>query len=48
MREVDYGSVWYNSITSRKKRWGDLDPVVRIAILNGWDVEGNRCIMDGK
>ncbi len=31
-----------------KKRYGDLDPAVRIAILNGWDVKGERCIMEDK
>ncbi len=28
-----------------KARWGDLDPIVQTAVLNGWDVEGDTCIM---
>jgi hypothetical protein len=28
------------------KRWGDLSPIVQLAILAGLDVRGDRCIMD--
>jgi hypothetical protein len=27
------------------RRWGDLDPIVQLAVLAGLDVEGADCIM---
>lgn len=28
------------------RRWGDLDSITQLAILNGWDVEGDVCVME--
>jgi hypothetical protein len=28
------------------KRWGDLSPIVQLAVLAGLDITGDRCIMD--
>lgn len=27
------------------RRWGDLDPVVQLAVLSGLDIDGPDCIM---